>query len=127
MSWLAWLSWGAFYSGVGVGFGAFGAHALKSKLSAGDLAVFETGVRYQLYHGLALLALGLIASRLDSALLRTAGVFMVLGTGVFSGSLYALVLLDRRELGMVTPFGGAFLILAWTLLLVACLRAVWMQ
>ena len=93
----------------GVAAGAFGAHGLKSILSATDLVIWETAVRYQLLHGLGLLVLGLQTR----AVLVTPALTMIVGTLVFSGSLFALVLLDVRWLGAITPIGGALLILSW--------------
>ena len=95
--------------------GAFAAHGLKERLSAEALAWFETGVRYQMYHALALLLCGVLA-RTGSAP-RASAVCFVLGTALFSGSLYVLALTDARWLGMVTPLGGAAFVLGWLLLL----------
>lgn len=100
--------------------GAFGAHALKTRVSAEMLGVFQTGVHYHLFHALGLLALGLVAmQRLDSAYIKWSGWLMVLGIILFSGSLYVLSLSGLRGWGMVTPFGGISLIAAWILLMLA--------
>lgn len=110
---------GALLALVGVALGAFGAHGLRSVLSAADLATFEIGVRYQMYHALALLAVAWAAGRWPGAPAPVAGWLFVVGILVFSGSLYTLVLTGQRWLGAVTPLGGlAFLagwaVLAWT-------------
>jgi uncharacterized membrane protein YgdD (TMEM256/DUF423 family) len=99
---------------LGVAMGAFAAHALKDKLSPADLTVLETAVRYQLVHALALGVCAAVAQ-----LTRRAGLAawcFLIGTVVFSGSLYALVFTGVRALGAVTPFGGVSLILGWVVL-----------
>ena len=73
MNWTLWTALGSFFAALGVGLGAFGAHALKGRLSIEDLAIFEVGVRYQMYHALALLAVGFVASKMDSSLIKIAG------------------------------------------------------
>ena len=108
---------------LGVGLGAFGAHALKERLDAAQLATFEVGVRYQMYHALALLALGWAASRWPGAALTAGGSLLVAGTLLFSGSLYALSLGAPRWLGMVTPVGGLAFLAGWACLGWAAWRA----
>ena len=104
--------------------GAFGAHALKSRLSAEMLAVWHTGVEYHVYHALGLLAVGLVATQLpESALLKWSGWLMLAGIVLFSGSLYALALSGERWLGAITPVGGIAFLAAWALFVVAVLRA----
>jgi uncharacterized membrane protein YgdD (TMEM256/DUF423 family) len=103
---------------LGVGLGAFAAHALKSRLDAELLAVFEVGVRYQMYHALALLAVAWGCARWPGATVGASGWLFVAGTVLFSGSLYALSLSGTRWWGAVTPFGGlaflgGWLCLAW--------------
>ena len=101
---------GAVAAFVGVALGAFGAHGLRSRLSLEMLTVFETGVRYQMYHALAILIVALAAARLDGWLIRAAGWLFTGGIVLFSGSLYALALSGVTLLGAVTPVGGlAFL------------------
>ena len=107
---------GAISAFIGVGLGAFGAHGLRKRLSPDMLAVFEIGVRYQLVHALALLASGAAASRLSAGALSSAGVLFVVGTLVFSGSLYVLALSGRKWLGAVTPLGGLALLAGWACL-----------
>ena len=98
---------------LGVALGAFGAHALKSRLAPEMLAVFEVGVRYQMYHALALLAVGWAAGRWPGAVMTASGWLFVAGTIVFSGSLYALALSGARWLGAITPLGGLALLAGW--------------
>ncbi|WP_281784199.1 DUF423 domain-containing protein [Sinimarinibacterium flocculans] len=118
-----WLALGAVYGFLGVALGAFGAHALKTRLSAELLAVWKTAVEYQMYHALALLGVGLLLRQLGtSAPLQWAGAGFALGVLLFSGSLYALCLSGVRVLGAITPFGGMLLLAGWALLLVAALR-----
>lgn len=104
---------------TGVALGAFGAHALKARLAAEQLATFEVGVRYQLVHAVALLAVAWACTRWPGRLTRAGGWFFVVGTLLFSGSLYALTLTGARGLGFVTPIGGVALLLGWLCLLAA--------
>jgi uncharacterized membrane protein YgdD (TMEM256/DUF423 family) len=108
-----WVVLGAVSAAVAVAAGAFGAHALKARLGPEALAVWETGVRYQMYHALALVALGWAAQVSRSRALPAAGWCFALGTLLFSGSLYLLVLTGVRGLGAVTPVGGLALIAGW--------------
>lgn len=118
-----WLALGAVYGFFGVALGAFGAHALKTRLSAELLVVWKTAVEYQMYHALALLGVGLLLRQLGtSAPLQWAGAGFALGVLLFSGSLYALCLSGVRVLGAITPFGGMLLLAGWALLLAAALR-----
>src|SRR5438067_4531925 len=94
---------GAVAAFIGVGFGAFGAHGLRGRLSPEMLAVFETGVRYQMYHAFAILITALALVRFDGVLVRAAGWCFTAGIVLFSGSLYALALTDVRVLGAITP------------------------
>ena len=110
---------GALMGFVGVGLGAFGAHGLKGRLSAEMLAVFETGVRYQMYHALALLALGAMMSRLEGRAVVVAGWSFTAGILIFSGSLYALALSGVTMLGAITPIGGAAFLIGWIALAIA--------
>ena len=101
---------------IGVGLGAFAAHALKARMDASLLATFEVGVRYQMYHALALLAVAWACTRWPGAAVTTSGWLFVLGTVLFSGSLYVLSLTGARWLGAVTPLGGAALLAGWACL-----------
>jgi uncharacterized membrane protein YgdD (TMEM256/DUF423 family) len=112
---------GALAGFIGVALGAFGAHGLRSRLSADMLAVFENGVRYQMYHALAILIVGLVAARLDGWLIRAAGWFFTAGIVLFSGSLYALALSGVTALGAVTPIGGLAFLAGWACLIIAAL------
>jgi uncharacterized membrane protein YgdD (TMEM256/DUF423 family) len=108
---------------VAVALGAFAAHGLKSRLAPEMLAVFETGVRYQMYHALALLAAAWAHARWPGAMAAAGGWLFVAGTLLFSGSLYALALTGLRWLGPVTPLGGLAFLAGW-----ACLAwAAWKQ
>lgn len=112
------LTAGALCAGIAVVLGAFGAHALEGRVPAERLDVFETGVRYQMYHALALLIVGWAAARRAGAegLLPWAGACFLVGIIVFSGSLYLLVITDTPWLGAVTPVGGLAFIAGWALL-----------
>jgi uncharacterized membrane protein YgdD (TMEM256/DUF423 family) len=116
------LALGAISAGISVAAGAFGAHALKARLSPELLAVFETGARYEMYHALGLVAAAWATSRAPAAA-AWAGWLFVVGTVLFSGSLYALALSGVRALGAVTPFGGVAFIAGWVALAAAAIRA----
>lgn len=115
---------GVLASLVGVAAGAFGAHGLSARLSEELLSVFETGVRYQMYHGLALVALAPVAARWPDPLWAWAGGLFAAGILVFSGTLYLLALTGLRWLGAVTPFGGAAFLAGWAVAAVAGWRAL---
>ncbi|MGB7084677.1 MAG: DUF423 domain-containing protein [Phormidesmis sp.] len=105
--------------------GAFGAHALKGTLSETALNSFETGVRYQMYHALALLVVALLAKQSpDTSLLTAAGGCFLAGILLFSGSLYGLSLAGIKALGPVTPLGGVAFIAGWICLAIASLKAL---
>ncbi|POZ51972.1 DUF423 domain-containing protein [Methylovulum psychrotolerans] len=111
------LALGAVCAFLGVGFGAFGAHGLKAILSPELLAVYQTGVTYQMWHALGLLVIGLLHQQTPTAKrLVWAGWLMFVGILLFSGSLYLLAVTDEKVLGMVAPFGGVCFLLAWLLL-----------
>ena len=114
-----WLVAGSVFAGLGVAAGAFGAHALKSRLSENLLAAFETGVRYQMYHAFALLVVGLLWTRYHGIALQVSGWAFIAGVVLFSGSLYGLALSEMRWLGPVTPLGGLALLIGWVALVVA--------
>ena len=97
--------------------GAFGAHALKSKLTADKLKVYETGVQYHIAHALGLVLVGLLVNQFPEAgLIVTGGWFLVAGIVLFSGSLYVLSVAKARFLGPVTPLGGLSFIIGWVLI-----------
>lgn len=107
---------------LGVALGAFGAHALRSRLDARDLEIFETGVRYQMYHALALALMAWLSTRVGpegAGLIRVGGWAFVTGVLVFSGSLYALVMTQTRWLGAVTPLGGVAFLVGWACVVLA--------
>lgn len=112
----------ALFGFTGVGLGAFAAHGLKGQLSAEYLAVFQTGVHYQMLHALALLALAALWQRLGGSLLTAAGVCFCVGILLFSGSLYALTLSGISALGMITPVGGLTFLAGWLCLGLAAWR-----
>jgi uncharacterized membrane protein YgdD (TMEM256/DUF423 family) len=112
---------GAINAFVSVAAGAFGAHALKQRLSPELLAVFETGARYQMYHALGLWAVSFAISQDRPA--SVAGWAMLAGIVLFSGSLYALALTGIRGLGAITPLGGLCFLAGWALLSWALFRA----
>ena len=104
--------------------GAFGAHGLKTKLTAEMLVVYQTGVHYHLFHALGLLAVGLVATQIaDSVYLRWSGWLMLAGIILFSGSHYVLSVSGLRWLGMVTPFGGVAFIAAWIVFVIAVAKS----
>ncbi len=104
---------GAVSAFVGVAAGAFGAHGLKERLAPEMLKVFEVGVRYQMYHALALLAAAWAMSRWPGSVGAAGGWLFVAGTVIFSGSLYALSLSGVRWLGAITPLGGLAFLGGW--------------
>lgn len=110
---------GALSAGLGVAAGAFGAHALRARLEPRLLEVFETAVRYQMYHALALLAAAWLASRVPGSMSTAAGWLFVAGSVIFSGSLYAMVFTGVRALGAITPIGGVCFIAGWVCLALA--------
>ena len=111
---------GSLSAGIGVALGAFGAHALRGRMSADLLAVFEVGVRYQMYHALALLAAGFAYARWPGPVLIASGWAFCVGTVLFSGSLYALGASGVRGWGAVTPLGGVAFLAGWLCLAWGC-------
>lgn len=104
--------------------GAFGAHALQGiLLQNGRVDTFETGVNYQGIHALAMLAIGQLVGKIDEKSLKYAGMSMLAGVVVFSGSLYVLSLTNVTFLGAVTPFGGLLMIAGWVILIAAIYRS----
>jgi uncharacterized membrane protein YgdD (TMEM256/DUF423 family) len=116
------LACGAVAGFCGVALGAFAAHALRTRLAPDALAVFETAVRYQMLHALALVAVGLLAQRSALPAVRLAGWAFVAGIVLFSGSLFALALTGIRSLGAITPLGGVAFLVGWAALLRAALQ-----
>jgi uncharacterized membrane protein YgdD (TMEM256/DUF423 family) len=110
---------GAVLGGLGVAIGAFGAHGLRGRLSPEMLAVFETGVRYHMYHALAILVAAALLPRIDGRAVLIAGWSFMAGIVLFSGSLYALALSGVTTLGAITPIGGVAFLVGWISLAVA--------
>ena len=116
-----WIAIGALWAGLAVALGAFGAHGLQDRLIASEtLGVWETAVRYQIWHALAIILCGLILGR--HAVGQTAAWIFLVGNLLFSGSLYGLAL-GVTSLGPATPLGGALMLLGWAWLTVRALRA----
>jgi uncharacterized membrane protein YgdD (TMEM256/DUF423 family) len=113
------------FGAVSVIIGAFGAHALRAMLeSQGRLETFETAVKYQFYHTLALLVIGLLMYKISDKFLGYAGYSMIGGVIIFSGSLYILCLTGIRWLGAITPIGGVLMIVGWALLFWSVARSL---
>ena len=104
---------GALSAFVAVAAGAYGSHGLKGKLSAEMLTVFEIGVRYQMYHALALIASGLATTQWPGKLVTASGWLFLAGTIFFSGSIYLLCLTGSKLYGPITPIGGGMLMIGW--------------
>jgi len=116
---------GSIFGALAVMIGAFGAHALKNLFeSSGRTETFETAVKYQFYHALALILLGILMLNFKHNLFNYAGYSFTLGTIIFSGSLYILCLSGITKFGMITPIGGVFLILGWAFLLFGIIKTV---
>jgi len=119
---------GTVLAGLAVALGAFGAHGLKKVVSPENVAVYQTGVQYQMYHALALVLVGILSERILSDFLSYAGVLFVAGIILFSGSLYLIVSLYAMNksvptaVGILTPIGGLFFILGWICLLISLLK-----
>lgn len=115
---------GALIGAVAVALGAFGAHALKDKLTAsGRLDTFETAVKYQFYHALALVLVGFLAKEITSKHLTYGGYCFLGGTLVFSGSLYLICFTGIKTFGAIAPIGGTLMIAGWLLLFWAVLKS----
>ena len=112
----------AFFGFTGVALGAFAAHGLKNRLSADYLAIFHTGVTYQLVHTLALLGVALLATHIPGRIVTWAGISFVVGILLFSGSLYLLTLTGISKLGIITPLGGVAFLIGWVCLGLAAWR-----
>ena len=112
-----WLAAGAIFGALGVTLGAFAAHGLDDYLTeSGQAANFETAVRYQMYHAMAIVLVGVLAERRSQRWLTIAGWCFFLGVVGFSGVLYALVFTQVRTLGAIVPIGGTLLIIGWAAL-----------
>ena len=105
---------------VGVALGAFGAHGLKTKVTPEMLTVWQTGVQYHLVHALGLVLIGILCQLMpETSMVRNAGWMILIGTVLFSGSLYVMVLSNIRALGMITPLGGVAFLVGWLLIAIA--------
>lgn len=111
----------AIFGGLSVAGGAFGAHALREKVSERMLEIFETGTRYQMYHALALLLVALLMTRLETPpiTLLVSGWLFIIGVVIFSGSLYAITFSGIKSLGAIAPLGGISLMAGWTALAIS--------
>jgi len=122
------LSIGALLGGIGVALGAFGAHGLKKIVQPETVSTFQTGVQYQMYHALALIAVAIIFEKFPNKLMIWAGITFCVGILLFSGSLYLLTILKAtgkvglEGIGIITPFGGLFFIIGWLLLFLGVMR-----
>ncbi|KPG91818.1 hypothetical protein AEQ67_29800 [Pseudomonas sp. RIT-PI-q] len=112
----------AFFGFTGVGLGAFAAHGLKNRLTPEYLAIFHTGVTYQLVHTLAMLGVALLATQIPGRLITWAGASFAIGILLFSGSLYLLTITGVSKLGIITPFGGLAFLIGWLFLGLAAWR-----
>jgi uncharacterized membrane protein YgdD (TMEM256/DUF423 family) len=114
---------GAILGLLGVAFGAFGAHALEKMLEAsGSTATFETAVKYQFYHALVLILIGLLFKEIPTKVMTYSGYCMLVGVLIFSGSLYTICFTGIKMFGAVAPIGGTLLIAGWGLLFYAVSR-----
>ena len=119
---------GCILAGLAVVLGAFGAHGLKKVVSPENVAIYQTGVQYQMYHALGLIFIGILSERILNNYLSYAGVMFVAGVVLFSGSLYLIVSLYAMNrpvpaaVGILTPIGGFFFILGWICLLISILK-----
>jgi len=117
-----WILVGAILGLMGVVAGALGAHALRGVLETDALATFQTAVRFQMYHAIALLVVGLLAGRWMPGFVNLAGALFTGGVLLFSGSLYLLAITGIGEFGAVTPVGGVGLIAGWGILIIGAFR-----
>jgi len=104
------------FAALAILFGAFGSHALKERLSAQSLEVYDIATRYLMFHALGIFLIALLGFQLPKESLEIPVTIMIVGTFIFSGSLYLIAILDFKKLGMVTPIGGLLLIVSWLLL-----------
>lgn len=123
--WTWWFAAGSFLSAIGIGGGAFGAHALKGRLTPEDMAIFDTASRYLSIQSIGLIGIALLMTRIDSLALKISAVAMFLGILIFSGTLFLLVGTGVRWLGAITPIGGTLMIIAWLMAGWAAISANW--
>lgn len=123
--WTIFFSIGSLLSATAVGLGAFGAHALKGRLTPEDFVIFDTASRYLGMQSLGILGFSLLMARLDALPLKVGAFALTSGTVIFSGSLYILIFTGIRSWGAVTPIGGLLLIVGWLLASWSALSANW--
>ena len=111
-----WIIVGSLLAAIAVLLGAFGTHFLKNRISPEDLNIFNTGIRYHMYHALALVLIGILGFYYSSEIVLLPAILFTFGVFIFSGSLYFLVLTGFRWLGAITPIGGLSFIVGWILL-----------
>ncbi len=117
------ISIGSFAAFISVGLGAFGAHALRDRLSEQMLSVWQTGVQYHLIHAIAMVLVGVLINLYSGiGSLKYAGWLFLLGIILFSGSLYLLAVLEVRKLGMITPLGGLAFLAGWLVIVIGMVR-----
>ena len=104
------------FAALAILFGAFGSHALKERLSSQSLEVYDIATRYLMFHALGIFLIALLGFQLPKESLEMPVIMMIVGTSIFSGTLYLIAMLDFKKLGMVTPIGGLLLIVSWLLL-----------
>jgi uncharacterized membrane protein YgdD (TMEM256/DUF423 family) len=109
---ISFVTLGAIFAFMGIGIGAFGAHAVKNTISAESLAIYQTGVQYHLIHAMALVLVGMLGEKISPWV----GKLFIAGICIFSGSLYALALTGIKWLGAITPIGGVCFLAGWALL-----------
>ena len=112
------------FAALAILFGAFGSHALKERLSAQSLEVYDIATRYLMFHALGIFLIALLGFQLPKESLEIPVIMMIIGTSIFSGSLFLIAMLDFKKLGMVTPIGGLLLIVSWLLLAYNIYRTV---
>ena len=117
-----WIAAGAAFGLLAVLAGAAGVHTLRNVLDTDALRIFETAMRFQMFHALALLAIGALSSRWTSGLVNAAGWLFIAGVLIFSGSLYILAITDIGVFGAVAPIGGLRLMLGWAMLIIGAMR-----
>ena len=117
-----YLAVGAIISGIGVALGAFGAHGLKTRVDAASMAVYQTGVQYQLVHGLALIAIASSRDIITAARLKLIARLWTIGIILFCGSLYLLAVTGVKILGAITPLGGVCFLTGWLILASSALK-----
>ena len=112
----SYIAIGAILSAIGILFGAFGSHSLKSKLNPEQLVVFDIATRYLMYHALGIFGIGILAYSVPDSVVKIPVIIMFIGILLFSGSLYLISLKGYTKLGLITPIGGTAFIVSWVLL-----------